>query len=71
MLRPQLSGLYLSLGGVLEFSKFCLSNQPGIEKMPTCTRTGCGKQFDEDNNNQDDCMFHPGGISFTLRIASD
>jgi hypothetical protein len=30
--------------------------------MPTCTRTGCGKEFDENSNNEGDCLFHPGGI---------
>jgi hypothetical protein len=31
--------------------------------MAICTRTGCGKTFDENNNNAGECMFHPGGKS--------
>ena len=33
------------------------------ETMPTCTRTGCGKIFDENDSNAGDCQFHPGGTS--------
>jgi len=37
-----------------------------ILDMAICTRTGCGKTFDESNNNAGDCMFHPGGLSFPI-----
>ncbi|SGZ11588.1 BQ5605_C104g13167 [Microbotryum silenes-dioicae] len=30
----------------------------------TCTRKGCGKTFDESNNTQADCQFHPGAAVF-------
>ncbi|SCV69053.1 BQ2448_2073 [Microbotryum intermedium] len=30
----------------------------------TCTRKGCGKTFDENNNTQADCHFHPGAPVF-------
>ncbi|SCZ97747.1 BZ3500_MvSof-1268-A1-R1_Chr4-3g07424 [Microbotryum saponariae] len=30
----------------------------------TCTRKGCGKTFDESNNTQADCQFHPGAPVF-------
>jgi hypothetical protein len=33
--------------------------------MAICTRTGCGKTFDENSNNAGECMFHPGGKSFS------
>ncbi|KAM0792252.1 hypothetical protein ACM66B_004946 [Microbotryomycetes sp. NB124-2] len=28
--------------------------------MPTCTRKGCGKQFDPSDNSEASCVFHPG-----------
>ena len=34
--------------------------------MVVCTRTGCGKTFDDEDNNAGECMFHPGGKFSTI-----
>jgi len=49
----------LSISGVLEVSDLLKART--LVDMAICTRTGCGKPFDENNNNAGDCMFHPGG----------
>jgi hypothetical protein len=58
LLTSRLSSL-LSISGVLEVSDLLKART--LVDMAICTRTGCGKPFDENNNNAGDCMFHPGG----------
>ncbi|GAA6000980.1 hypothetical protein JCM10207_007355 [Rhodosporidiobolus poonsookiae] len=36
----------------------------------TCTRRGCGKQFNPDNNDQPACSFHPGAPVFHEGLKS-
>jgi len=38
--------------------------------MPTCTRKGCGKEFDLEKNEEGDCHFHPGGPIFHEGLKS-
>jgi hypothetical protein len=30
-------------------------------KMPKCTRKGCGKSFEDSDNAEGSCRYHPGG----------
>jgi hypothetical protein len=40
--------------------------------MVTCTRKGCGQQFDEFNNPEGSCSFHSGGpVCHVLDISKD
>jgi len=35
----------------------------------TCTNRGCGKQFDPELVDEDDCMFHPGAVCCFLSLS--
>ncbi|GMT28050.1 hypothetical protein PFISCL1PPCAC_19347, partial [Pristionchus fissidentatus] len=39
--------------------QFHMENQSGAD-LVQCYNKGCGKKFDVDTNNVDDCQFHPG-----------
>ncbi|CCA70016.1 related to diploid state maintenance protein chpA [Serendipita indica DSM 11827] len=38
--------------------------------MPKCTRQGCGKEYNEDENEQGACMFHSGAPKFHEGLKS-
>ncbi|WVQ79109.1 hypothetical protein IAT38_001203 [Cryptococcus sp. DSM 104549] len=38
--------------------------------MPKCTNQGCGKEFDEANNAEGSCSYHPGGPVFHEGLKS-
>lgn len=40
---------------------FALLTTPSTAKMPRCTRKGCLKEYDEAQNGEGSCQYHPGG----------
>ncbi|KAI0306546.1 chord-domain-containing protein [Multifurca ochricompacta] len=38
--------------------------------MPRCTRKGCGKEFDPENNTEEVCIYHPGAPIFHEGLKS-
>ncbi|EIW66535.1 CORD and CS domain-containing protein [Tremella mesenterica] len=38
--------------------------------MPLCTRKGCGKEFEEEGNEEGSCVYHPGGPVFHEGLKS-